>query len=209
MRTFTILFVAVAGLATACEPGPVSDTEGRSPNGELPTRTRDVPVSKAVDVARVAWPDQASVDAATLVRLPAEAQNLVPSSSVPVLLPRAEGLAGATRLIVKPVFTAASMTGTGEHLGLTVSVSATRVSHRYADIPPAKGPARVRGGKEAFITQNEGIWSVTWFEHGVSYVLEVECERPGDDARCADDAFIKTLVEDLTFVGGAFDGGAQ
>jgi hypothetical protein len=212
MQTTKVLIAAFALAAAACEPGPTSDVDQRSPDGELPTRTRDVPVSKAIDVTRVVWPERSSIDAATLGRLPEAARAKVGESLVPVMLPRGAGLVEVAKLVVKPAFTAVSMTGEGEHVGLTVSVSATRVSHRYADIPKVEGPSRVRGGKPAFVTQNEAIWSVTWFEHGVSYVVEVECARPSEDARCADDKFVTSLVEDLTFVGGAFDpaeGGAK
>lgn len=209
MQTTKLLFAAFALAAAACEPGPTSDVDQRSPDGELPTRTRDVPVSKAIDVTRVVWPERSAIDDATLGRLSQPARAKVSESLVPVMLPRAAGLVDKAKLVVKPAFTAISMTGEGEHAGVTVSVSATRVSHRYADVPEVKGPERVRGGKPAFVTQNELIWSVTWFEHGISYVVEVECARPSEDARCADDKFVRSVVEDLTFVGGSFDAAAQ
>lgn len=206
MRSMTFLFL-VAAAAIGCEPGP-GESPGAPPNGELPTRVRDVPVNKAVDELRVAWPAASTIDRAVLEQLPSEARALVPTSRVPVLAPRAPGLASAAKLVVRPNFTALSTNGEGEHAGLTVSVSATRVAHRYAGTPEAVGPARVRGDKPAFITQNEGIWSATWRENGLSYVVEVECARPAEDARCKDDAFLRSVVEDLAFVGGAFDGGA-
>jgi hypothetical protein len=204
MRLMTILLLTAAG-TLACEAGPASP--GAPPNGELPTRSRDVPVDKATDVQRVAWPARASIDAAPLARLSPKARGEVEKSSIPVLVPAA--MADAAKLVVRPAFTAVSITGTGEHLGLTVSVSATRVAHRYQNTPRAQGPERVRGDKPAFITQNERIWSATWRENGVSYVVEVECARPDEDARCESDAFLRTVVEDLAFVGGAFEGGAQ
>ncbi len=197
MRLMTILFLTAAG-ALACEAGPASP--GAPPNGELPTRSRDVPVDKATDVQRVSWPARAAVDAATFGQLPAEARAEVAKSQIPVLVPAA--MASTAKLVVRPAFTAVSITGTGEHLGLTVSVSATRVAHRYQNTPRAKGD------KPAWITQNELIWSATWRENGVSYVVEVECARPSEDPRCASDAFLRTVVEDLSFVGGSF-GGAQ
>lgn len=209
MHTSTAIFIALALAATGCEPGPGSDSDRRSPDGELPTRTRDVPVTKAIDVARVVWPERSAVDAPTVERLPQASRAVLDGSRVPVLVPRGQGLADVAKLVVRPAFTAVSMTGAGEHAGLTVSVSATSVSHRYADVPATKGPARIRGDKPAFVTQNEGIWSATWFEHGVSYVVEVECARPGEDARCADGTFVTALAEDLAFVGGSFEGGAR
>lgn len=203
-RTTPLLLVL---LVAGCEPGP-GEAAGAPPNGELPTRTRDVPVNKAVDEVHVAWPERSTIDASVLAGLPAEARELVKTSRVPVLVPRAASLLAAAKLVVRPAFTAVSIDGQGEHAGLNVSISATRVTHRYQGIPEARGPERVRGDKPAFITQNEGIWSATWRENGLSYVVEVECARPGEDARCRDDAFLRTVVEDLAFVGGAFVGGA-
>lgn len=203
----TILPLLLVLAAAGCEPGP-GEGAGAPPNGELPTRTRDVPVNKAVDEVRVSWPDRATIDQPVLASLPAEARALVERSRVPVLVPRAAGLAAAAKLVVRPAFTAVSINGQGEHAGVNVSVSATRVAHRYQGTPEVRGPERVRGDKPAFITQNEGIWSATWRENGLSYVVEVECARPGEDARCRDDAFLRTVVEDLAFVGGAFEGGA-
>jgi hypothetical protein len=93
--------------------------------------------------------------------------------------------------------------------GVTVSLQANRLARRHAALPPALGRDVVRG-RDAWITQNEGIWSATWTEHGVSYVLEVECARPGEDARCASDAYVRALAEELVFVGGSFEqGGAR
>jgi hypothetical protein len=127
---------------------------------------------------------------------------------VPALVPALAGLVEPAVVIAKPNFYAVSTRGTGEHAGLTVSVSSSRVAHRYAGVPAVRPTDSVRG-RPAWITQNEGIWSVSFDEHGVSYVVEVECDRPGDDPRCASDAAVRAIAESLAFVGGSFDGGAR
>ncbi len=202
--------LAAALVSAGCDRGPVTSTETKAPDGELPTRARDLPVHKAVDVARIAWPPRSAIDGEALAALSPRARASVEGSRVPVLVPRDVDLAGPAELVVRPAFTALSSRGADAHAGVTVSVSATRISHSYEGIPAAEGPARVRGGLPAFVTQNELIWSVTWREHGVSYVVEVECSRPSEDPRCADSSFVTGVADDLVFVGGSFlDGGAR
>jgi hypothetical protein len=84
-----------------------------------------------------------------------------------------------------------------------ISIHATDVVHENvagAAPPPARD--RVRG-VPALVQVNEGIQSVAWEEHGVHYVVEVECERPFEDVRCTSDAYVRSLAESLVAVRGA------
>jgi hypothetical protein len=45
------------------------------------------------------------------------------------------------------------------------------------------------------------IWTASWVEDGVAYALDVECAAAGDDPRCASEAYLLTLVDDLAEVG--------
>jgi hypothetical protein len=47
---------------------------------------------------------------------------------------------------------------------------------------------------------NELAPELSWDAHGVSYSLTFECDRPGEDARCADDAYVRSLLADLRLV---------
>ena len=184
-----------------CEAGP-EPTHG-------PARTPEAgptPLSKTLDVSVPTWPARSSIDQATRGVLSEATLARLDRSAIPVLVPKQAALLQAPGVVVKPAYYSLALPGAGEHAGVNVVVSATRVSHRYADIPPVKGNRSVRG-LPAFITENEGIWSVTWFEHGVSYVVEVECARPSEDARCADAAFVSELAEGLVFIGGSFGDG--
>lgn len=160
--------------------------------------------ARAVDELRVTWPARAEVDTTLLARVPADARALIERSTVPVMLPRTRGLAERARFVAKPTFFAASIAGSEEHEGLHLAISATKIVHRHRGIDPLKATATVRGGKPAWVLQNETIWSVSWEEHGVSYVVDLECARPSEDARCESDAAILAIVEELTFVGGSF-----
>ena len=217
LRSPWIRVLATLGVGASCLAlvggcdAPDASVPPASEPGELPSRSRELPITKAVDIRRVEWPARDAVDAEALARLSPAARTAVAGSRLPVLVPRRADVAERAQLVVRENFYAASSRMTeGETSGVTINVSATRVTHRYANIPNVKAPERVRSERPAFVTQNEGIWSVTWVENGLSYVVEVECDRPSEDARCKDASFVRGLADDLVFVGGSFaDGGDQ
>jgi len=147
-------------------------------------------------VAKISWP-AAPIDEATRGRLSKASQEAARRSPVPVLVPRANDLASAAIVMAEENWYAVQ-TRAEE---IFVRISATRVAHRVEGVAPVVGPEALRGTR-GFVTQNEGIWSATWSENGASYVLDVECAR-AEDARCASGAFVRSLVEDLGYVGGA------
>jgi len=167
------------------------------------------PVVKTLEIAEVRWPPRDAIDAESLARLSERAREAVTRSRLPVLLPKRDGLLERAVVMASAQYTAVSIPAEDRQHGVTISLQANRIAHRYAEVPPALGRDVVRG-HDAWITQNEGIWSATWTEHGVSYVLELECARPGDDPRCESDAALRALAEELVFVGGSFEvGGAR
>lgn len=167
---------------------------------ERPTESTPAEVEVARQSAtvenRISWPPASELDREALAALPNDAAAAVDKTPLPVLVvDRAELLAQA-KLIAKPKFYALSTSRDG----ITVSLHATNVAHRYGHIAPASGDRSVRG-HSAFVTQNQGIWSVAWVEGGAAYVLEVECaSRP--DPRCNDDSFVVELAAGLAYVGG-------
>jgi hypothetical protein len=84
--------------------------------------------------------------------------------------------------------------------GVTVTVSGTRVAFHSPTISPIEGTDAIRGAR-GFVSQNEGIWSATWPEHGVTYTLDVECADPAEP-RCADRAWLTEVASGLAYVGG-------
>ena len=80
------------------------------------------------------------------------------------------------------------------------------MQHRYPGMERIQPTHTVRQGKPAWVLPNEGIWSVSWEEMGVSYSLDVECERPKDDVRCQSADRAVAIVESLVLVGGSFGG---
>jgi hypothetical protein len=84
----------------------------------------------------------------------------------------------------------------GATLDLTVSVQARLVG----GVGAHTGDRRIRG-LDARVTQNEGIWSVAWREHGAAYSMELLCDQPFVGL-CRDDTAVVALTESLVFVGG-------
>lgn len=207
---WTCLFALTVPAAGCDHPPDPTQVPPATPPGELPSRAREVPVQKAIDLARVVWPDRSAIDGAVASRLSPAATEAIARAPVPVFVPRGGGLAERALLVVRDNFYAASITGAEDSEGVTISVSASRVVHRYRGTPIVKGTSRVRDDRPAFVTQNERIWSVTFEEHGVHYVVEVECARPSEDVRCSDGVFATKVADELVFVGGSFaDGGAR
>ncbi len=84
--------------------------------------------------------------------------------------------------------------------GLHVSLHGSDVSHpdlRDEEVANLATPTTLVRGVPAWVTLNEQIRSVAWNEGRVAWSLEVECDRPFDDARCTEDRFVRTLAETL------------
>lgn len=150
---------------------------------------------------------QPQIDQPTLARLPRLATQRIARSTLPVLLPRAEAaqlepdltaaLLPTAIVVVKDEWYSVSLRAAD----LTITLGASRRAHRNPHVGPVELPHRLRG-TAALVTQNEGIWSATWFEHGASYTAEIECSDPSA-APCQSREMVEALVEDLVLVGGA------
>jgi hypothetical protein len=153
-------------------------------------------VDNAID-----WPAASAIHAGARSSLSAEAREAADRSPVPVLVVNQPVFFAASHIIAKPNFYALHTKADG----VTISLSATRIAHRYEHIKPQEGPSRVRG-KSAFVTQNDAIWSAAWNEHGAAYTLDVECGTL-PDPRCDNERFVLELAESLAYVGGQGAGG--
>jgi len=58
-------------------------------------------------------------------------------------------------------------------------------------------------GRPATILVNEGIRSVAWEEDGAFWSVECECDRPFDDPRCTQDAYLLREADALVSLRGA------
>lgn len=197
---------SIAGAALFIVPLVLAACEQSTPPADVP-RDRGAAeehVSEApLEISAVSWPADAMIDRAALAALPDKTVRMARTSRVPVLVPRRRELLAAPVIVVKEHWTSV-WARTKE---LTVSLTMTRLARKYETIQPIRGPHDVRG-KPAFITSNEGIWSASWIENGVSYTLDVECASP-DAPACASDALLRELASELVYVGGAGAGAAN
>lgn len=219
--TFAWALSAVCGLA-GCEttesketPPVAAQPVGPTPLAAPPVGLAAPPVGAGADIveAPVVWPSADTIDPATLGRLPRRATESIATSTLPVLVPRAapahleppmvDALLSSAVVIAKPHWYSVALHRRADVPApdaITVTLGAIRLARRHPHIEPTTLPRTLRG-TPALVTQNEGIWSATWFENGISYTAEIECGDPGS-AACADDRLITALVEDLVYVGG-------
>jgi hypothetical protein len=137
-----------------------------------------------------------TVDTVVLNALDNESKTAIGRSPVSVLVPKRPELLRAGKVMAEENWYAFN----ASHDGITVTVGASKIVHRYDDIAATKGKHAVRG-VPGFVTRNEGIWTAAWRENGVYYALDVECGEPSD-ARCNDDTMLLELARDLVYVGG-------
>ena len=206
-RTKSAAAASIVALATALLAGGCDRSEAPAPPAKNPPAPTAAPRDASTKVVDIAWPPEASIDRAARAALAPESAAAIPQSPVPVLVPRDPALLARGVLMAEPnwySFTTDAVDAQGAKYH--VVVSASRVTHQHADIPPARGPVRLRG-TDAFVTRNEGIPSATWVEHGVAYALDVECSSP-THARCTGDDLLKSVVESLVYIGGAGERGS-
>ncbi|KYF82529.1 hypothetical protein BE11_06800 [Sorangium cellulosum] len=184
--------ILLAAATAACEPTAPPSEAPRDQAAALSAAAVVTPV-----IATVTWPPAASVDRGALAALPRTAAHAARTSQVPVLVPSRRELLAAPVIVAKDHWT--SFWAKTE--SIAVSLTMTRLSRKYPGIPPLRGAHSVRG-EPAFVTANEGIWSASWNENGVSYALDVECASPEAPA-CASDALVRELAAELVYVGGA------
>lgn len=160
------------------------------------------PLASDVSWQKIQWPARERVDATARAALPREAAEKVDASDVPVLVP-ARALERVT-LVVEPGYFAFS--GWDGELRVYVEGHA---QVKNVDVGKAPAPTDQVRGVPAWVSENEGIRYVSFFENGASYVVDVECARVAEDARCADDKTVRALTESLAFVGGKGQGGGR
>jgi hypothetical protein len=147
-------------------------------------------------VRRVAqWPSDDDVEASVVAMLPSASRAAIDEVTLPVLASKRPGLASSTRVMPGKRWYATW----SQHEGLTVTLNASGEARIHPHVRSFPGNARVRE-HDAFVTQNEMIWSVTWVEHGIAYDLSLECESPTMPP-CQDGAYAVGLAEDLAYVG--------
>jgi hypothetical protein len=188
----------------ACCIGAVACSEPKSEVRAEPHAAKPAPKATKPGSGQLAWPKVESVDQAVLRALPAETQAAIAKTPLPVLWPQTQ-LSDVTFVGERAFYSVSGHVddtlASGERSRATIQVHAARELVTHAEFPAFQPNARVRG-LGALFTINEDIATVTWLEHGVSYAVDVECSN-AKDTRCQGDAFVRSVADSLSFVGGA------
>lgn len=219
-RTAGYLVILAVLAVAACDPGdpmpraaastvrPGAGTAGvvRGTGAGTHRRGRLIAGERVMRVP--AWPPVGAIDAGLRERMPAELRAAVDRSPVPVLVP-----GDATWLARTHMHSPEGPDSFGYALsvalseGSTVSVQASRIATLLPHVGHVRGNRRIRGG-DGWFSDNDGIRTASWIEHGVAYTLDLECAAP-DGPACAPEV-LERLVRELVYVGGAGSvGGAQ
>lgn len=210
------LFLAALALAAAGACDPPADAGTIAPRTAPRTEKQrpadaQAPLQRGRLVAgeKVArtpvWPARDSVDERARARLPETLRSSVDASPVPVLIPGGEGWS-------EPFLSSPRGAGGPGHgyafaarrPGQTIAIQGSRIATLVPGIGRHDGRERLRGG-HGFLSDNDGIKTATWIEHGVAYALDLECASPQSPA--CDLAAARAEVESLVYVGGAGEGG--
>lgn len=200
---FVVLLLA---LAAACrrEPPPASVQPGidparapRAPETRAPEAAHPVAAQGVVTAPTAPAPAAPGRSRALRDVMRPESRAALDATTVPLLLPNDLGVA-ATAVVTSGERWVAASIAQGDH---TVAIHATRETMAPPENPPVHRD-RLRG-VPATVTANEGVRVATWMEGGVAYMVDVECSRPSEDARCVEEGFIRALVAGLVPVEAA------
>ena len=175
------------------EPAAVAERQAAiDPQLKAKPRRGSVIGGERVD-RKIEWPDQPP-QTRLLERWSADARAAVQASPLPVLLPP-ELIDDGALHTGESWFAFSGRSGE-----MTVTVQGSARAFVYPHIRAAHPTHDVRG-RGGYLTRNEGIWVVSWIEHGGAYSLELECAQPYEGA-CKDESTVMDLVDGLVYVGG-------
>lgn len=205
--------VVVTGLLIAACLGGVGckkDEPSSKPKKEIPVYTQ----KKVID--RVDWPASTSIDQTALAALLPEARAQVVLSGVPVLVPSDPKFL-TTAVMIDPNEFGYDFGLRKPIDGIAYTLGASRVSIQ-SDAPtpvPTFKTGRpdtrvIVGNRKLEINRitgdggdDEGPWLASWAEHGeVGYMITLVCSD-SQDARCADNAYLRSIVTSLVYIGGS------
>lgn len=214
MRTPTplLLIPLCAACALDAEQLPSElPTQAQALVAPAPPAVSSPPAAQAADLKRpdvVPRVERAEVDWAAAGAAPqldaawlSEAQRAkIERAPVPMLWPADEALVRAAHVSVGPRWAAWHVQADG----VTVRMHATDALVELPELV-LNEVGEVMARRPYLITRTHQIVTVTFNRFGAGYALDVECARPMDDARCAQDTFVSGLMERLVVAprGGA------
>jgi len=190
-------WLAVAWALTACAPQPTQSPEDPAA-AALQARHERLSKSRVSAAGLFEQPIDwsAAREAAAPEATPAQLAALVDAVPMPVLLPSDPDLLASAKITKGEGWYGASMKADGVHVALHGRSSAIRRPALRAEL----GSEGLGQGPR--VSRAHMITSVSFERFGVSYILDVECARPSQDARCSDGAFALSLQKSLAVAGG-------
>ncbi len=146
------------------------------------------------------WPASSTIDRELFSSFSEETRQMIRKSSAPVLLPSTPRAPTSTQI--------SSFVG-GYVFAIDYPdipiisrvISSGEGGGKAPSTPSPYMPDRIRG-LPADIGETEGGWYANWNEFGAAYYLEIRCFRVPRDPRCRSDQYLRSIVENLHYVGG-------
>jgi hypothetical protein len=155
-------------------------------------------------VSEIDWAEAKSFQQAELAGLTEEQRDRLIDAPVPALLPNRAELFGEVTVTSGEHWYAASLDGDAH----SVYVSGTRLVTVVEGLELADELAddladEAGSFEDDFrITRTDAIVSLSVNAFGAAYTIEVECARPGEDARCLEDDYVVSLANALVLPEG-------
>ncbi|RDV37962.1 hypothetical protein DV096_12730 [Bradymonadaceae bacterium TMQ3] len=196
----TLAMSVVCTLGVGCaEPG-TETSPAHASSQPLVTLERSEPRAEAAADAsfKTIEPDREAAARAERLspeRVSEDVLKLAVASPVPVLLPDHDALLATLQLTTGPTWYGASMRG--EDFG--VVIHGTNARHSLPGSGLKEHPDAQAG--RPVLSRTHAIVTVSFESFDVAYSLDIDCQDPLKNPRCAEDAFAWELVEGLKLLG--------
>lgn len=203
-----LLFVLL--LAIGCTETAPDTVERQDPltaaEFPVPSAPSTELATQAERKAKAEWTGEVApqtIDWAEANRHPRVKDGLIPAgqtphlnaASLPVLLPQDDQLLASVALSTGDLWYGADMNADGIHVFVHGSRGAFPIDLKLS--------AEQRENIQNFtIYRSHEIVTLTFQMYGAAYRIDVECDKPTNDARCNQDAFVTQMAETLVLAGG-------
>ena len=148
-------------------------------------------------ILSVKWPKKNSVQQKIEQETPSALRKKIEEVTLPVLLPKSYLRNQKMSIVAEKNYYAITIFFKGANLMVSGDRS-YQLEMRDIDVKSQKMLKRV---KQEFI-RSEGMIVTDFSRYGVSYSMQLECDRFEEDKRCVNDNFLRKLYRELVIVGG-------
>jgi hypothetical protein len=148
-------------------------------------------------VLSVKWPEKNRVQQKIEQEIPLALRKKINEVTLPVLLPKSYLRNQKMSIVAEKNYYAITIFFKGANL----MVSGDRSYQLEMKEIDRKFQKMLKQRREAFI-HAEGMMITDFSRYGVSYSMQLECDRFEEDKRCTNDEFLRKLYRELVMVGG-------